>query len=128
MEQMLKTPKEAKANVFLKNEATAGLKELEKELVSLGLDAVVSSDSDSIRLSVRKGESDDFVFGIKLVEYSTSEYMDTDSSKYYRAEVFLLSGGQNYDVYGFNKDQIIADAVTQYEKHIQFIHNVEKDT
>ena len=40
----------------------------------------------------------------------------------FRAEVFLISGGQEYDVYGYTKEQILADALTQYERHIQFLH------
>ena len=30
--------------------------------------------------------------------------------------------GQQYDVLGYSKEQIIADALTQYERHLHFIY------
>lgn len=54
--------------------------------------------------------------------FEVPDYVPEKNNAFYRAEVFLRNGGQNYDVYGYTKDQIVADAVTQYEKHIHFLH------
>ena len=42
--------------------------------------------------------------------------------RYHRAEVHLSEGGQDYDVMGWTRDQILADLVEQYEKHLRFLH------
>ncbi|EMD5657114.1 TPA: glycine/betaine ABC transporter [Klebsiella pneumoniae] len=42
----------------------------------------------------------------------------------YRAEVYLKEGGQNYDVMGWNQEQLINDILDQYEKHLHFLHLV----
>jgi choline/glycine/proline betaine transport protein len=42
--------------------------------------------------------------------------------RYYRAEVQLLEGGQDYDVMGYSKEQIITDVLSQYERHRHFLH------
>jgi choline/glycine/proline betaine transport protein len=44
--------------------------------------------------------------------------------KFYRAEVHLSEGGQDYDVMGWTMEQIITDVVDQYEKHLHFLHAV----
>ena len=51
---------------------------------------------------------------------------DYQSQKYYRAEVYLKEGGQDYDIMGWSEAQIIHDILDQYEKHIHFIHIVDK--
>ncbi len=40
----------------------------------------------------------------------------TEQHRYYRAEVYLKEGGQNYDVMGWNQEQLINDILDQYEK------------
>lgn len=44
--------------------------------------------------------------------------------RYYRAEVYLKEGGQDYDVMGWTIDQLIADIIDQYEKHMHFLDAV----
>ncbi len=44
---------------------------------------------------------------------------------YYRAEIYLLDGGQNYDVMEFSKDELIQDVLEQYERHFQYLHAIQ---
>jgi choline/glycine/proline betaine transport protein len=51
--------------------------------------------------------------------------MDRDpdgDEHYYRAEVFLRRGGQAYDVYGYDQQDIISDILDQFEKYLHFLH------
>jgi choline/glycine/proline betaine transport protein len=36
--------------------------------------------------------------------------------------VYLSEGSQEYDLLGYTKEQIIADILNQYERHMQFLH------
>ncbi|MEQ8803894.1 MAG: hypothetical protein RLP45_17810, partial [Haliea sp.] len=47
-----------------------------------------------------------------------------DADKYYRAEVHLFRGGQDYDVMGWTREQIMHDLLWQYENHLQFLRSV----
>ena len=47
-----------------------------------------------------------------------------EQHRYYRAEIYLKEGGQNYDVMGWNQEQLINDILDQYEKHLHFLHLV----
>lgn len=53
-----------------------------------------------------------------------SEGEKAEEQKYYRAVVCLKEGGQDYDVMGWNQEQIINDILDQYEKHLHFLHIV----
>jgi choline/glycine/proline betaine transport protein len=47
-----------------------------------------------------------------------------NNRRYYRAEVHLSEGSQDYDLTGYNKEQIINDILDQYERHLQYLHLV----
>ena len=47
---------------------------------------------------------------------------ELNNRRYYRAEVHLSEGSQNYDLVGYTKEQIINDILDQYERHMQFLH------
>ena len=54
------------------------------------------------------------------------DFEEEDEEKYYRAEVHLTEGGQHYDIMGYTKEEIIADVLSQYDKHMQFLHFVSE--
>ena len=47
---------------------------------------------------------------------------DKHREVYYRAEVFLRQGGQSYDLYGWEKVDIINDVINQFENY-RFRHH-----
>jgi choline/glycine/proline betaine transport protein len=34
----------------------------------------------------------------------------------------LETGGQDYDVLGFTRDELMQDVLQQYDRHFQFLH------
>jgi len=36
--------------------------------------------------------------------------------------VHLYEGGQDYELFGYSRQQIINDIIDQYERHLQFLH------
>ena len=53
---------------------------------------------------------------------ATAEY--GNESEFFRAEVHLAEGGQDYDVMGWSEEQVIVDILNQYEDHLHFLHTV----
>jgi choline/glycine/proline betaine transport protein len=49
---------------------------------------------------------------------------ELNNRRYYRAEVHLSEGSQDYDLVGYTKEQVINDILDQYERHMQFLHLV----
>ncbi len=49
---------------------------------------------------------------------------NSDARKYFRAEVYLREGGQDYDVMGWSREDVIGDILDQYERHLHYLHVV----
>ncbi|WP_311567408.1 BCCT family transporter [Photobacterium arenosum] len=120
---MVNHPKQDEAENFMTSTAIPALKNLVEEMKLQGLAVKLQVlDESRVRLVVEKEDVEDFAYGIRLRHFALPTYANESYDNYYRAEVFLLQGGQQYDVMGYNQEQIIADALTQYERHMHFLH------
>ena len=90
-----------------------------------------SSADDRATLIVGHAEETDFLYGVRIRGYArpsiTMRQLEhskrhADSDQYFRADVFLSEGGQDYDLMGFTREQVISDVLDQYEKHMHFLH------
>lgn len=115
---------------FLKLQVLPALQELETEFKTRGYKCeVLFKEKESSRINILSEEDEEkviFSYGVRLRSVGLPEYanenLENPDDDYYRAEVFLISGGQHYDIRGYTKEQIIADAVTHYEKHLHYLH------
>jgi choline/glycine/proline betaine transport protein len=78
---------------------------------------------------VRHANEPDFSYGVRprsLVQPSfiVSDDEESEERKYFRAEVYLNEGGQDYDIMGWSRDGVIGDILDQYERHRHFVHVV----
>lgn len=93
---------------------------------------IADGDDGSTRIEIDLGDDMNFYYGVKLRGYKEPSFAMAavheeeydENRKYYRAEVFLKEGGQDYDLMGWSKEQIINDILDQYEKHLHFLHIV----
>ena len=83
-----------------------------------------------VHLEVNKPGQVEFIYEIRLRGYALPDFaypeMERDPDGdvlYYRAEVFLRRGGQAYDVYGYEEQDIINDILDQFEKYLHFLHH-----
>jgi choline/glycine/proline betaine transport protein len=110
------------------------LKSFAEELKQQGLSADVSTvDSNGVaRLEVKHGDEVDFIYSVISGEIvlpneallGDGSDVSNEAQTYYRAEVHLREGGQDYDVMGWTRDQLIEDVLGQYERHLHFLHLV----
>ncbi|KAG1459900.1 hypothetical protein G6F57_014423 [Rhizopus arrhizus] len=77
-----------------------------------------------MELSVNHGEQQDFLYRVILSGYLTPSFaaQQLRNQRYYRAEVHLFEGSQDYALVGYSRKQIINDIISQYERHLQFLH------
>lgn len=93
-----------------------------------GLEAKVTNGENFVNLNVGLGDEMDFRYGVYLTKSQSPDYtreLDGDDL-YYRAEVYLKEGGQDYDVLGWSEATLINDVIEQYRKHMQFLHVVRE--
>lgn len=120
---IIKYPNQKSATSFLNEIVKPALMDVKEELVKIGIQAKVETKENLVRLQITQDEmNDDFIYEVLLRKFDTPENANQKHEEFVRAEVFLKSGGQDYDIFGYTKEQVVADAVTQYEKHRHFIH------
>ncbi|NLF53805.1 MAG: BCCT family transporter [Thauera phenolivorans] len=129
LEELVRFPDRGQVEAFIGGVAAEGMKHVQRELATQGWVSEVVLDKDTGRayIEVMKEGQIDFIYDIRMVEYAMPEYafpeISEDSpSHYYRAEVFLRRGGQSYDIYGFEVQQVIDDILDQFEKYLHFLH------
>jgi choline/glycine/proline betaine transport protein len=131
---ILHHPSRAEVLAFLADVAAPALEAVCREFDSRGVEATVLRDEDRIRLVAMPGTREEFRYGIRargfnLPSFAYSERTpraDESRDRYYRAEVFLREGGQDYDVLGHAREELIADVLAQYERHRNFLHAAER--
>lgn len=103
--------------------------ELKKQNLSY---EIKTGDDDTQAIYIDLGDDLNFSYEVRMRPYIQPAFAlvgmaDADKDeeqKYYRAEIYLHEGGQDYDVMGWTKEQIINDILDQYEKHLHFLHLV----
>ncbi|WP_438862655.1 choline BCCT transporter BetT [Neptunicella sp.] len=113
---------------FIQHTVQAALRDVASELEKKGLTVEVNMpDEQSCVLQVMHGDEIDFTYGVYCQQHLQPDYINPDdnadvNSKYYRAEVHLREGGQDYDLMGWSKIEVINDILEQYQKHLHFLH------
>ena len=106
-----------------------------EELKSLGFDTEVNKETSAadgnsggwVLNVAHHGEYQDFSYGVRPIAenrptLTSDDIKRPDNEIYYRAEVYLIEGGQDYDIMGWTKEGVIADILDQYERHRHFLH------
>ena len=118
---------------FLETTVRPAIEEVTAVFVEKGLNVVTQPDpsNDSVSLEIGHGEERPFVYQVQMRGYFTPSFAlgglgskAINNRRYYRAEVHLSEGSQDYDLVGYSKEQIINDILDQYERHLQFLHMV----
>lgn len=128
LQTVISHPRRQVALDFIKEVAVPAMQEFAEEVRRSGLQAEVSEEEDRSSLNVYHGGEREFLYGVQLIKHVVPNFVFAGRRKqgeeqrtYYRADVHLLEGGQHYDVLGYTRDQLIADMLSQYERHLHFL-------
>lgn len=131
LRNLLNYPRRSHVIRFMQDPITPAFEDVAAALRKEGNEAVVTSDETHVRLEVGHDAEVDFIFEIQprphlLPAFVSREDNDTpnEARKYFRAEVYLKEGGQDYDVMGWTRQDIINDILDQYERHLHYLHLV----
>ncbi|WP_323754102.1 BCCT family transporter [Marinobacter sp.] len=127
---MVEFPARQDVATYIQGTVMDAMREVEDELKARGWSATAEFDSENERshLLVRRENQVDFVYDIRLTEHAMPGFVygelrrDPDKPEtYYRAEVYLRRGGRAYDIYGYDKDDVIKDILDQFENYLHFL-------
>ncbi len=134
LRNMMQFPRRGQVNRFIDEVVEPAMEQVAEELRKQLVEVNVIKDDEShrVRFEVVLGEEMDFEYEARPRDYLrpafvvTEEDVDDEESKYFRAEVHLREGGQDYDIMGWTREQVIGDILDQYEKHLHFLHVVRE--
>ncbi|UAW97897.1 BCCT family transporter [Halopseudomonas nanhaiensis] len=124
-------PEHAVVQRFIETTVQESLHRLARNLQAQGWPAEVTYDPELVRsyIEVIKPDEIDFIYEIRMREYARPSFAfpqidptDDQEASYYRAEVFLRRGGQTYDIYGYDQQEIISDVLDHFERYLHFLH------
>ncbi len=132
LKTLVSMPQKKEVLKFIDTTVTPALHEVSDELKQQGLDARVQRGEDGRAwLEIRHDDHIDFFYSARPQAYEPTALImrdaaekAADAKKYYRIEVHLGEGGQDYDIMGWTKDTILNDVLEQYSRHVTFLNQV----
>jgi choline/glycine/proline betaine transport protein len=130
--QIVNFPNKAKVNTFLQEVVKAALTDVQREMIAQSLDAELVSSAERLSLRITHAGQPDFLYSVQTRVASQPDLLSAEDDvveadneqEYYRAEVHLTEGGQDYCVMQWSKEAIINDVIEQYQKHIHFLQQL----
>ncbi|NQD80132.1 choline BCCT transporter BetT [Pseudomonas sp. CrR14] len=130
LRSMAMLPRRSHVNRFISETVLPACQQVAEELGKQGRVAQVETGEDGrVTLSVSHGDEADFQYQVRPRALIQPSFVMRDTRddtseerKYFRAEVHLNEGGQDYDVMGWNREEVIGDILDQYERHMHFLH------
>ena len=127
-------PTQAVVQRFMDKHVTPALEEAAVQLRSQGMSVqtLLGKAKRCMGVRVEMDEGNPFVYEVSLDGYLAAPSESTQDaatdeevrSRYYRAEVYLHNGSQEYDLMGFTDEQITRDVLDQFESHRQLLGRV----
>lgn len=140
LEQLISLPQKTEALEFLHNDIHEAMQAVEDVFKNNGLATrLLSTANNQVAphlsaadnhccLYIDHGDERNFMYGCWVREVSAPTFIgeraDAKPASQYYIEVCLQEGSQQYNVCGYSKNQLIADIIDQYEKHLHFLHQV----
>ncbi len=125
-------PRQQEVLAFLRDKVRPALEDVAAELQKQGLSACIDTGPDGrVWLEVGHGHEMDFFYSVRPHPYNPPSFVledprrnHEDGDRYYRAEVHLREGGQDYDIMGWRREEVIHDVLDQYHRHMHFLDAV----
>lgn len=126
-------PNRERVQQFIDDTVHQACSEVVEELNKNGTKAQLAvKHSGCVAVTVHQASGLDFNYEVKAVAYVQPNFVHQypnpkntpEEYKYYRAEVHLSQGGQDYDIMAWSKEGVINDIVQQYHTHMHFLHRI----
>ncbi len=137
--KLVEYPNKEDVSTFIKDVAHESMETVQIELKRRGWESEVYMDDNPLRsrIEVIKSEQMAFIYEVRLCEYIIPGFAfselpveteiqaqtETQDENYYRAEVFLREGGESYDVYGYDRHNMISDILNHFEHYLHKLHH-----
>lgn len=128
LEQLISLPQKPQAMDFLQSNVVSAMRDVAGVFEKKGLNTKVHVEDSHCYLAVDHGDERNFLYGAWVRETSTPSFIGERSknkpSTQCCIEVYLREGSLQYDICGYSHNQLIADIIDHYEKHLYFLNQL----
>lgn len=129
LDNLLQFPSRKRVSEYIDSVILPAMTTFAHELEAKGMKTIVVREKESVeaRLEVYHGDELDFVYLVQGNEMRMPDSpIATEGSTdlYWRAEVHLYEGGQDYDIMGWSSEQIANDILDQYSRHLNYLNSM----
>ncbi len=122
-------PQAQRVREFISGTARIAIEAVSLAMEERGYQTRIKQGEDSLELEIMHGDEINFIYSIRKRRLQRPDFTPTGTNAknqehYYRPEVYLREGGQNYCIMDYSKEQIINDVLDHYEKHRHFLDMV----
>lgn len=126
LDNLVSHPDKKNATKYIEVKVFKAFSKLKEQFELNGINAEIEQSKNGIKILVNHGTEYDFAYGVHKKMHTQPDFASDEDSNdddmYYRAEVHLMEGGQDYDIMGWSEIAIINDVIDQYQKHTHFLH------
>ncbi len=126
---ILDYPNKKNVNNFINSVVKKAMEKVVKQLEQHGVESRIDEvKSGRVIFTIEFEDAFDFHYEVRRYSYDLPNHVLEDEEGtdelYYRAEVHLQEGGQDYDIMGWPEEAVINDIVEHYQKHLHFLHTL----
>lgn len=123
LDNIINFPNQTNVQLFINKKVQPAMMAVVDYFEEQNMSALIEQQNDGLALTIKHGDEHDFIYAVYCREHIQPEFTeDEQGSIYFRAEVHLTEGGQDYDIMGWSKQGVLNDIVDQYHKHQHFLH------
>jgi choline/glycine/proline betaine transport protein len=124
LQNVVEFPNKNNVSKFINQTVAPAFDLVAKELEGKQINVDISSEN-GLSFIIDHGQAQEFVYRVLAQKYLQPDFVNEENEEdqnYYRAEVHLVEGGQDYDIMGWSKAAVINNIIDQYHKHLHFLH------
>lgn len=131
---LMRPPQRESVEAFINDTVKPALEEVAAEMTERGRTAEVKQDDDSVWLVASSEHMRDFVYGVQLKGSNIPAFVlsslgakHAQNRKAWRAMTWFFDGRRGYNIFGYSKEQVIADVLDQLEIYRQILREPEAE-
>lgn len=112
---------------FLRETVTPALQSVAEELSRHGRSAEVEAGPDQAAITVYDGDEEEFYYAVKARTFRKATFAfpemtfeDDEKDAYHRAMVYTREGSRDYGIMGYDREQVIANFMHEYDRQLRW--------
>lgn len=131
--QILRQPSQQDVREFIAETVAPAMEKITQELVKQGIAAkVVHVCEDKIQLEVSQDQLRDFVYGVACTQSAVPDFAlanaalpTSEQAQTFEPTTYFTDGRKGYDVQYLTENEMLADILKQYERHLSVSLNAD---